>query len=75
MNLYKIHGSCPVGQKMSFSISSSSHAYMMKLVEKNSDAYKPIVENSLLLPPLIVFAKRNELLLAMLHYIYLTRTE
>ena len=55
---------------MSFFMFSNSGYYILKFVEKNSDVYEPIIEESSSMLSLKTFVKKRTLLLAILHYTY-----
>lgn len=54
---------------MSSLISSNSGYHVLKFAERNTDAYKLTVKVNSLMPSLKAFAKREEVLLAIRHYI------
>lgn len=58
---------------MSFSMLSNSGYHMRKLVMKNLDAYKPIVEKNSSVPLLKTFVKNRVLLLTMGHCTYIKK--
>ena len=59
---------------MSFLTFSNSSYYVFKLMGKNSDVYRPTVEENLSVPPSKPSIKSKVLLLAMQHYTYIRKT-
>lgn len=74
MNSHVNQGSYSFGIKMSSLILSNSSYCTLKFAERNSDAYKPTVEVNSLVLPSKAFVRREVLLLAIRHRIYMKKT-
>lgn len=74
MNSHVNHRFCSSGAKKSSLIPSNSSYYALKLIKRNLNAYKSMIEGNLSLLPSKAFIKRKILLLTIQHRTYIKKT-